>query len=189
MHRHLFLTSGVAAVLAIGGIASVADAGGGGGDGHDGLLHATGTQVAIEAYDVDLSTGACTHQDPTTARCAIPFYGTNVVTGDLVGQEQNAGGLSVTPQLIGEATSLATFSWTVKGCPGPGTAMFRYETTMGVDGQTGHNHGSVEVVPGSGTGGLATLKGVGDVDVTPSSKGSLVGTDRLDFSCRGGHHN
>src|SRR5436305_4180518 len=116
MHRHLFLTSGVAAVLAIGGIASVADAQGGG--GHDRLLHATGTQVAIEVFDFDLSTGACTHQDPATGRCAIPFYGTDVDTGDLVGEEQNAGGLSVTPLFMGEAASLATFSGTVKGCPG-----------------------------------------------------------------------
>ena len=127
--------------------------------------------------------------NPATGRCAIAFYGTNEVTGDLVGEEQNAGGLSVTPLFIGEATSLSTFAGTVKGCPGPGTAMFRYDTTMGVDGESGHNHGSVEVVPGSGTGGLATLNGTGEVDARPSSTGQIVGTDRLDFSCRGGHHN
>src|SRR5262249_48949306 len=139
-----------------------------------------------EVYD--LTSAGCTHADPTTHRCAIPFYETDIFTGDLVGQQQNAGALSVTiPALVGQAVTIATYSGTVKGCPGPGTAMFRNVSTIGVHGQTGHNQGTVEVVPGSGTGGLSTLQGHGVEDAVQDSNGVFVGTARLDFSCHHGH--
>ena len=179
MRRHLFLLPVIATVLGTGGIGSVAVAGA----ERDGQLRATSTSSTPEGYDLDLSTGVCTHQDPATRRCAIPFYETDNFTGDLVGQQQNAGGLSVTvPAFIGQAMSIATYSGTVKGCPGAGTALFRYVFTMGVHDTSGHNQGSVEVVPGSGTGGLSTLKGRGDVDVVQTTSG-FTSTDRLDFSC------
>jgi hypothetical protein len=152
----------------------------------DGYLHASSTNSVLEVYDFDLQTGACTHQDPATGRCAIPFYETDNITGDLVGQQQESGGLAVTPTFIGQAVGLGTYSGTVKGCPGPGTALFRYVITMGVNGQSGHNQGTVDVVPGSGTGGLSTLKGHGHVDATVTPSGP-VSTSRLDFSCTNGH--
>jgi hypothetical protein len=184
MRRQLFLLPVIATVLGAGGIGGIAVAGAES-DGH--LLHASTTTSGQEIYDIDLSTGACTHQDQATGRCAIPLYETDHFTGDLVGQEQETVGLSVTiPAIVGQATGIATYSGTVKGCPGPGTALFRYEFTMGVDGQTGHNRGTVDVVPGSGTGGLSTLRGHGvdDAHQTPSG---VVSAAQLDFSCHNGH--
>ena len=102
-----------------------------------------------------------------------------------------SGGLSATiPDIVGWAFSVATYSGTVKGCPGPGTAVFRYAFKMGAtpgiaEATPGHNYGTVEVVPGSGTGGLATLKGHG-TDVADTTNG-VVSNAVLDFSCRHGH--
>jgi hypothetical protein len=183
MRRYLFLLPVIVAVVGTGGIGSIAA-----GAESEGHLHASTTHTSLEVYDVDFGTGTCTHQDSATGRCAIPFYETDNFTGDLVGQQQNAGGLSVTiPAVVGQAMSIATYSGTVKGCPGPGTALFRYVFTMGVNGQSGHNQGTVEVVPGSGTGGLSTLKGHGDLDAVPSPNGSVASTARLDFTCNNGH--
>jgi hypothetical protein len=179
----LYLLPVIATVLATGGIGSIAVAGAEG----DGQLHASTTTTGTEIYGLDLSTGACTHQDRATGRCAITVYETDIFTGDLVGQEQNAVALSVTiPAFIGQGVTLATYSGTVKGCPGPGTALFRNVSTIGVNGETGHNRGTVEVVPGSGTGGLSTLHGHGVDDAVQTPNG-VVGTERLDFSCHSRH--
>jgi len=182
------------AIVAFAAIATTAIAGSSadpalasaGGEDEGQLLHAAVTNSSLEVYDFDLQTGACTHQDPTTDRCAIPFYATDNFTGDLVGQQQESGGLSVTPTFIGQQVGLATYSGTVKGCPGPGTALFRSVYTLGVNGESGSNRGTVDVVPGSGTGGLSTLHGHGVVKATVAS-GSVV-TAELDFSCTNRHH-
>lgn len=182
MRRHLFLLPVISTVLGTGAIGSVAVAGGASAD----YLRATTTQSGLEVYDLG-STG-CTHQDPTTGRCALPFYETDTFTGDLVGQQQEAGGLSLTvPAFIGRAVGIGTYSGTVKGCPGPGTALFRYVFTLGVNGQSGHNQGTVDVVPGSGTGGLSRLHGHGRLDADTTT-GSAVSTARLDFSCHSSQH-
>jgi hypothetical protein len=184
MRRHLFLLPVIVATLVAGGVGSIAIAGA----ESDGPLHASTTTSASELYDINLTTGACTHQDPATGRCAIPFYETDNFTGDLVGQQQESGGLSVTvPAVVGQAIGVATYSGTVKGCPGPGTASLRYVFTMGVNGQTGHNQGTVEVVPGSGTGGLAKLSGHGFDEAVQTPSG-IVSNARLDFSCNNGQN-
>src|SRR5205823_5087623 len=111
------LVSLVPAMLFVGGAGTVAGA------ESPGRLHTTTTQAAAtELFDFDFNTGACTHADPTTGRCAIPFYGSDLFSGDLAGTQQNAGGLSIDATITGYAMSVATYSGTVKGCPGLGTA-------------------------------------------------------------------
>jgi hypothetical protein len=175
------------AATAIAGSAANPALAGAAGEDPSNVLHASVTNAALEVYDLDPQTGACTHQDPTTGRCAIPFYATDNFAGDLVGQQQESGGLSVTPTFIGHEVGLATYSGTVKGCPGPGTALFQYVYTVGVNGQPGNNHGTINVVPGSGTGGLSMLKGNGVVDVTTTTNGTITNA-QLNFSCTVQHH-
>jgi hypothetical protein len=185
MRLSLFTLPVIAATLVAGGIGRVATAGA----ASDAPLHISTTTAVVEVYDLDPNTGACTHHDPATGRCAVPIYETDNITGDLVGEEQEAVGASATsPQFIGQAVGISTYSGTVKNCPGPGTALFRYVVTLGVDGQSGHNHGTVEVVPGSGTGGLVTLKGHGEVDAHLTA-GGAVSTSTLYFSCNHTHDN
>jgi hypothetical protein len=180
MRRQLFILPAIAATVVAGGIGRAAVAGA----DSDVALHASTTQVVVEAYDIDPGTGTCTHEDSATGRCAIPLYETDNFTDDLVGQQQEAVGASVTvPQFIGQAVGIATYSGTVKGCPGPGTALFRYVATLGVNGQSGLNHGTVDFVPGSGTGGLSTLKGHGEFDAHATASG-VVSTATLYFSCK-----
>jgi hypothetical protein len=176
------------AVTAIAGSsAAPALAAGAENDGH--VLQGAATNVVLEIHDVDPQTGACTHQDPTTGRCSIPFFEIDNLTGDIAGHQQQSGGLSVTPASVGQAVSLATFTGTVKGCPEPGTAMFRSVTAIGVKAKDGsvHNVGTVEVVPGSGTGGLSNLEGHGDTYSTLTANGP-VSTGREHLTCTSGHH-
>src|SRR4051812_44087464 len=91
MRRHLLLMPIIATVAGTVGIGGVTIAG----PPNDRGLRASSTQSGLEIDDVDLGTAACTHEDPATSRCAIPFHETDTLTGDLVGQEQNADGLSV----------------------------------------------------------------------------------------------
>jgi len=50
--------------------------------------------VSLDVHDVDPTTGACTHLNLATGRCALSFLEVDDFTGDLVGQQQSAGGLS-----------------------------------------------------------------------------------------------
>src|SRR4051794_33981678 len=103
MRRHLFLLPVIATVLGTVGTASIAVAGS---DTDGEPLHTATTQTSIEIPDFNVQTGACAHQDPASGLCAIPFYETDNFTGDLVGQQQESGGLSVTPAFIGQAVGL-----------------------------------------------------------------------------------
>ena len=181
MRRHLLLPSIIAAALVTGGIGSITAARA----DSDGTLRATTTPAApTEAYDI--TAAGCTHQDPTTKLCAIPVYETNNYTGDLVGQDQIAGAILATvPDFVGQAVTVAIYSGTVKGCPGPGTAIFRTVDALGPK-TPGINQGTIEVVPGSGTGGLSKLGGHGSLTADARS-GSVTSTLRLDFSCTNRH--
>jgi hypothetical protein len=120
--------------------------------------------------------------NPVTGRCSLVFFQSDTFSSDLQGQQRNAGGLSLQlANLSGDGVSLATYTGTVHGCPGRGTALFRYVVKLGVDAP-GHNTATVRVVPRSGTGGLATLKGSGQVDAHVGINGGTF-TMAADFSC------
>ncbi len=146
-------------------------------------LHASTVSGPVQVFGLD-SSGACSAENlnPATGRCSVDFFQNDTFSGDLQGQQRNAGALSIQfANDRGDGVSLGTFTGTVRGCPGGGTALFRYVVKVGVDAP-GHNTGTVQVVSGSGTGGLRTLKGSGHFEAHVGING---GTSTLvaDFSC------
>ena len=114
--------------------------------------------------------------DPTSSRCLVTFVGFDRFTGTLDGTQANAGALSVDfATFVGEGVSLATFTGSVTGCPGSGTALLRYTVQLGA--RPGQNLGTFEVVDGSGTAGLAGLAGRGSFVATPDYATGAVSTE------------
>ncbi len=83
----------------------------------------------------------------------------------------------------GWAESISEFEGTVHGCPGAGTVAISWEVQMGA--RPGQNVGSFEIVKGSGTGGLATLRGKGKVVATPQPDGSITSVLDANLRCAG----
>jgi hypothetical protein len=177
MRRSLIFASGAAALMIAVAPAIVAGA------DTEGAIHATAVSGPAQIFGFD-SSGGCdpANLNPATGRCSLVFFQNDFLSGDLQGQERNAGSVSeLFTNLSGDAVSNATYTGTVRGCPGNGTVLFRDVAKLGVDAP-GHNTATVHVIPGSGTGGLATLKGSGHVDAHVGANG---GTSTLvaDFSC------
>jgi hypothetical protein len=181
MHR--ILVTGTAMAIALGAAPAVAAASSNGGDSRP-ALHATSFSTPAQLFG--LGPSGCTNLNPDTGRCLIAFFQHDTLSGDIVGQNVNAGSLSVQlPALTGDAVSLSTFRGTVRGCPGPGTATLRFVVRLGA--RPGHNIGTVEVVEGAGSGGLATLEGRGHVDATPHPDGTVTGSTEFNLRCTQDH--
>jgi hypothetical protein len=144
------------------------------------LLHATSFSAPAQLFG--LGPSGCTNLNPDTGRCLLDFFQQDTISGDIVGQDTDAGSLSVQlPAFTGDGVSQTTFRGTVRGCPGPGTVVTRLVTRLGVD--PGHNIATAEVVSGSGSGGLATLEGSGHTDVTVHPDGTATGISEFDLHC------
>jgi Protein of unknown function (DUF3224) len=144
------------------------------------VLYATSFSAPAQLFG--LGPSGCTNLNPDTGRCLLDFFQQDTISGDIVGQDTDAGSLSVQlPAFTGDAVSLTTFRGTVRGCPGPGTVVTRLITRLGIE--PGQNIATTEVVPDSGSGGLATLEGTGQTDVTVHPDGTATGTSRFDFHC------
>ena len=116
--------------------------------------------------------------------CQVPFFGFDTFTGDVAGNQVNAGAVAVDPAtIIGPAVSLANFSGTVAGCPDAGSAIFRNTAQLGAT--PGHNIGTFEVVRGSGLAGLRGLHGRGSLVATPQPDGSISSVLEADLECEG----
>ena len=114
--------------------------------------------------------------------CALPFFGYDTYTGDINGNQVNAGAVVVDPTTFkGPAVSLANFTGTISGCPGPGSAILRYTAELGVT--PGHNAGNFEVVANTGTAGLAGLHGHGTFLATVHTDGTITSTGHADLTC------
>lgn len=122
--------------------------------------------------------------DSASGRCLVNFVGYDRFEGALQGTQVNAGSLSLDFSTgIGDAVSLATFTGTIQGCPGPGTVTLRYTVAMGA--RPGQNVGTFDVVKDSGTGGLAAAQGQGTIVATPDpATGSVTSVGTLKVNCK-----
>jgi hypothetical protein len=182
MRGKLFVTPAMAAALAIVPIVGVPTQSAK--VGQHGGLHATSSSDPPQL--LGLGPSGCTHVNPDTGRCLVDFFQHDTFSGDVNGQQDNAGSLSVQPATVtGDAVSLGSFRGTVRGCPGPGTATFRWLVRLGA--KPGHNIGTSHVVAGAGSGGLATLEGSARVDATPNPDGTITAIDEFNLHCPASH--
>ena len=105
------------------------------------------------------------------ASCVVPFSLFGVTTGDVAGTMVQAGAGSRMADGSLYANSTVVFTGTVTGC-GSGTVTMR---STGVN-RGGATTGSIEIVYGSGTGGLASLEGTGTVVSGVSRPMSRIGS-------------
>jgi hypothetical protein len=116
--------------------------------------------------------------------CLVPFQFRNTYVGDVVGTEVSAGQIVATGPLDGPGSSMSVLTATVAGCPGVGSVSLRWTVQFGFTTE-GRNTGTYEVVPGSGTGGLATIRGGGSFVTTVQPDGSVTSEFTAKFRCQG----
>jgi hypothetical protein len=121
--------------------------------------------------------------DPDFSRCILGFIGHERMSGALDGVMNEAATVTFQPATgIGEAVGYGTFTGAVAGCPGPGTVTFRQFTHLAT--ATGQNSGEFEVVQGSGSGGLATLRGTGRFVSKPDpATGTFTASGTVKLRC------
>ena len=78
---------------------------------------------------------------------------------------------------------MSVLTATVAGCPGEGSVSLRWTVQFGFTTE-GRNTGTYEVVPGSGTGGLATIRGGGSFVTTVLPDGSVTSEFTAKFRCQ-----
>ena len=160
----------VAAVAALAvGLAPSADARDGGGRHH---YEGTPTETIIGSPICDAA-----------GMCVVPFQFRNTYSGDVVGTEVSAGQIVATGPADGPGSAMSVLTATVAGCPGEGSVMLRWTVQFGVT-TVGQNTGTYLVVEGSGTGGLATIKGGGSFVTTVQPDGSTTSEFTAKFRCR-----
>jgi len=111
-------------------------------------------EAGFEQQPVSIGTPVCS--SPTA--CVVPFSLFGISTGDVAGTIVQAGAASSMADGSLYANSTVVFTGTVTGC-GTGRAVLR-STGFNRGGATS---GSIEIIEGSGTGGLASLSGAGRV--------------------------
>lgn len=121
--------------------------------------------------------------DPATGRCRLAFLSHDTFDGAISGTAVNAGSLDVDQKTgVGTSLSEATFTGSVAGCGRPGTIGVRWEIELGA--QPGRNIGTFEFVSGTGTAGLVTLKGRGNIEATSDPATEITTTTgTLEVDC------
>jgi hypothetical protein len=109
----------------------------------------------------------------------IPFSLLGVSSGDLEGTMAQAGAASILPDGSLYANSTLVFTGKVTGC-GAGSITAR---------STGFNRGgvasgSVELIEGSGTGGLASLTGTGSVISGEVDPATGIGRGAIEYNIK-----
>ena len=122
----------------------------------------------------------------TSGACLFPYRQQSVATGDVEGTAIAAGAASAAPD--GTPNAFATnMTSVISGRVGPcgeGTAVVqRWET---IDPATGDGSGRWQIVPGMGTGDLASLAGAGVMLPATSTAEDFVARFEGQVSCVGG---
>jgi hypothetical protein len=181
--RRIFLIASALAVAA-GSVTPSLPAGASNSEEGRKVLH--GTVSSTPAQLLGRGPSGCVDLNPDTGRCLLAFSQEDTYSGDMVGQDTDAGSLSLQlSTLSGDVVALATFRGTVRGCPSPGTATLRVVGRIGVT--PGRDIGTVEVIDGAGSGGLARLQGSGQFESTVHADGTVTGTEDLIVSCAKEH--
>jgi hypothetical protein len=129
-------------------------------------------EAGYEQQPVSVGTPICS--SPTT--CVVPFSLFGVSTGDVAGTIVQAGAGSRMADGSLYANSTVVFTGTVTGC-GSGTVTIR---------STGFNRGvvtsgSIEIIEGSGTAGLASLTGKGTVISGSLDPATGIGSGLIEY--------
>ncbi len=132
-------------------------------------------QAAYEQQPATVGAPVCS---PPTS-CVIPFSLLGVSTGDVEGTMAQAGAASILPDASLYANSTLKFTGTVTGC-GAGTITMR-STGFNRGGVTS---GSIEIVEGSGTGGLASLTGTGSVISGEVDPATGIGRGAIEYKIK-----
>ena len=164
----------MAMILTVGvGSAGHAAAGGG---------HHQRTVGQIESDSQTVLSTAC---DPA-GHCVISTSATNQWTGGLDGTTESRSAIAL-DEATGKASiqSFELFTGTVDGCgDGSFTLAANITRLLSAPGQ-----GTLLVVPGSGSGRLEGISGVGTFAVTPTGPSSATSTFTLELRCpSAGHH-
>jgi hypothetical protein len=117
-------------------------------------------------------------------QCLVPIQFRNTYTGDVVGTEISAGQIVATGPFDGPGSFMSVLTATVAGCPGVGSVSLRWTVQFGFTTE-GRNTGTYEVVPGSGTGGLASIRGSGSFVTMVQPDGSVTSEFTAKFRCQG----
>jgi len=132
-------------------------------------------QAGFEQQPVTIGTPVCS--SPTS--CVIPFSLTGVSTEDMAGTIVQAGAASLLADGSIYANSTLVFTGTVTGC-GTGKVTMR---STGVN-RGGATTGSIEIIAGSGTEGLASLTGAGTVVSGHVDPATGIGTGVIDYKVK-----
>ncbi|HEV2173577.1 MAG TPA: DUF3224 domain-containing protein [Nitrospira sp.] len=118
---------------------------------------------------------------PCSAWTSVPTKGTcrglgrntgpETITGDWQGQSEYAYGFFIFPSGHSYGSGLDHFSGTISGC---GTGSVVYRAPFSSDSK-GNVQGQWQMIEGSGTGGLAGLRGTGTFSQITKPDGSTVG--------------
>jgi len=146
-HRSLRLAGGTLATAALVAIA-VYSAAAGAESRHPHVQH-----FATTATNVVDAAPFCS---PST-RCVYPFTNTSSWAGDVTASQVQAGSGVLLPGLKVKATATSVVTGTVAGCPSGGEFSLTWESDL--DLLTGGGTAHAYVIPGSGSGGLATIRG------------------------------
>jgi hypothetical protein len=102
-------------------------------------------------------TGGRVSCDPTMpARCVGTFENVITYSGDMAGTSFASGSAALAPDGLYHGTAIEQFSGSVAGC-GDGTMVIEQSGTL--DPATGTSTGSWRIVPGAGSGDLASATG------------------------------
>lgn len=105
--------------------------------------------------------------------CLLPFNDFVFVDGDLSGSSIGSGTVSFLSPGKGYAVRFGYFTGTLKGCPGPGTAMAVTVSRIDAPNPT---TGNVMFLEGSGTGGLSGISGTFTVSTDPAPGSPSIAT-------------
>jgi Protein of unknown function (DUF3224) len=162
-HRWVAASVAVIAVAGLSGVVAPAAVADGGRHGGDRLRW----ENVASTVSIRVGTPNCDPLAPD--RCVYPFNNASSWVGDVAGHQVQSGAI-VLLGTAGATDSTAT-SWvtaTVKGCPGPGSFAVAWRSRGQPDGSA---RGSADVVEGSGTSGLAGLRGSFSFEVTINAQG------------------
>jgi hypothetical protein len=120
-------------------------------------------------YDAVLQpTGGTTPCEPTPPkRCVGTFENVITYSGGITGTSYAVGAAALAPDGLYRGTAIEQFSGTIAGC-GTGTLIIQQTGTL--DPATGRSEGSWTILPGAGSGDLATATG-GDSNAVTGERG------------------
>jgi hypothetical protein len=118
---------------------------------------------------------------PCSAWTSVPSRGTcrglgrntgpERITGDWQGQSEYAYGFFILPSGHSYGSGVDHFTGTISGC---GTGSVVYQALFSYDGKSNFQ-GHWQMIEGSGTGGLASLRGTGTFSQTTKPDGATIG--------------